>query len=152
MGEFLLGRVRMQTPPGYSLKLAVIAGPPEEPDTGYRKNLVIAEEPLLDKTGEEWLEQQLATMRQQMDGFALISRDTLSVRLHQAPVPLFEIRSQGPRGLMFSGLFAFAVDEDVVISLSCSHFSGPPFEAARAEFLGMIEAAVRSLGDRQEAR
>lgn len=145
MLRFLLGRTELQVPDGYSLKLAVIAGPPEEPDQGYRKNVVIAEEGLGELLPEEWLERQLETMKREMEGFQLIHRGELGVSVGGNPVPLLEIRSTGLRGLVFSGLFAFVATEETVTSLSCSHFAGPSFEDARPEFLRILESAARSL-------
>jgi hypothetical protein len=148
MLRFLLGRTELQVPDGYSLKLAVIAGPPEVPDQGYRKNVVIAEEALGDLLPEEWLERQLETMKREMEGFQLIHRGTLGVSVAGNPVPLLEIRSTGLRGLVFSGLFAFVATEDTVTSLSCAHFTGPSFVEARPEVLRRRESAARSLAPR----
>jgi hypothetical protein len=121
--------------------MSVFAGPKEEPDLGYRRNVVIAREPVAPElTIEQHLDNQLAVMRAQLEGFELVTRGT--VELAGRPAPLLEIRSVGPGGRLFSALLAYHLEGGYAWNLSGSHFAGPMFEEARPELLRIMGSLV----------
>ena len=48
---------------------------------------------------------------------------------------LFEVRSQGPGGILLGNLIAYYLRGTLAVTISASHLLGPRFEKARPEFL-----------------
>lgn len=119
--------------------MVVLVGPPEEPNTGFRRNVVFSRELLPEgMTAEGYVEHQLALMRDNLEGFHLVRRD--QVTLAGTVCPLFEVRSIGPSGLLFSALVAICVRGGVALNLSCSHFAGAAFDTAREELMKVVQS------------
>lgn len=137
--QFRLAEASFSAPSGWSAKMVVLVGPPEEPATGYRKNVVFSRETLDEGvSAAAYVDAQLALMKQHMEGFQCVKRETIDLAGVEAP--LFEIRSIGPQGALFAGFVAIRVDGRTAYNLSGSHFAGEVFDGARSEFLRIFQS------------
>ena len=135
------GGAALRIPSGYSIKLAVLTGPVEDPGDAFRKNIVFSIDPVPPgQTAAQFVESQLALMRSHLEGFQLVH--TGRIELGGVECPLFETRSIGPGGAMIGALVAICIRDDLAYSLSATHYAGPPFEASRADFLSAFEGLM----------
>lgn len=149
MTDFKLAGLGFQAPNDYRTRMIVITAPQKEaPKTGhmvikqqssFARNVVVACEDIPEGTSlEEYAEKQIATLKQTLPGFKLLSQGTAKVA--GMTCPMIEAQSTGPEGRLLNSMTVYALDGRTAYTLSASNLAGLPYQDCKKEYLAIIES------------
>ncbi len=139
-----LGDVELKAPAGYSVRMLILAGPPEQyadNEQPYLKNVVVARESVPPQVNTNtYGKEQMRLLKQSLPGFQEISTET--VRIAGENCPLVEAHASGPNDTLLATMTTYWVKNGEAFTLTGSHLVGERFDQARDEFVKIFSSLV----------